>query len=101
MIEIRFVWLIESDGSRKFLNILCPQIPKFGYPTSEFYVKSYRYIELYQNMHYSVLSHSAVWKSTIKSDHDFRGKINIFSVKSTFLLKKLISRKIFERDRVF
>ena len=55
MIELRFVWLIESDGSRKFL---CPQIPNFGYPTSEFYVKSYRYIELYQNMHYSVLSRS-------------------------------------------
>ena len=31
-----------------------------------------------------------VWKSTIKSDHDFSGKINTFSVKSTFLLKKLL-----------
>jgi len=28
-----------------------------------------------------------VWKSTIKCDHYFYGKINIFSVKSTFLLK--------------
>ena len=30
------------------------------------------------------------WKSTIKLDHEFYGKINIFSVKSTFLLKKLL-----------
>ena len=30
-------------------------------------------------------------KSTIKRDHDFYGKINIFSVKSTFLPKKLLN----------
>ena len=34
---------------------------------------------------FSILSHR-----TIKSDHDFCGKINIFPVKSTFLLKKLL-----------
>ena len=34
-----------------------------------------------------------VWKkSPLKRDHDFYGVINIFSVKSTFLPKKLISR---------
>ena len=33
---------------------------------------------------------STVWKSTIKCDHDFCVKINIFSVKSTFLLRKLL-----------
>ena len=31
-----------------------------------------------------------VWKTTIKCDHYFYGKINIFSVKSTLLLKKLL-----------
>ena len=31
-----------------------------------------------------------VWKSSIKRDHDFYGKINIFSVKSTFLPKTLL-----------
>ena len=30
-----------------------------------------------------------VWKNTIKRDHDFYCKINNFSAKSTFLLKKL------------
>ena len=48
--------------------------------------------------------YGTVWKSAIKSDHDFCGKINIFFVKSTLLdkevTKELISRKIFERDRV-
>ena len=38
---------------------------------------------------------------TLKRDHDFNGKSNIFPVKSTFLLKKLlISRNFFERDRI-
>ena len=31
--------------------------------------------------------HSTAWKNTTKSDHNFYRKINIFSVKSTFLLK--------------
>ena len=34
--------------------------------------------------------HTVVWKSTIKRDHTFHRKINIFSVKLTFLLKKLL-----------
>ena len=32
-----------------------------------------------------------VWKSAIKSHHDFCGKMNSFSVKSTFLLNKLLN----------
>ena len=35
-------------------------------------------------------AHSAVWKSCQKHDHYFCGKIIIFSVKSTFLLKNLL-----------
>ena len=31
-----------------------------------------------------------LWKNTTKSDHNFCGKINIFSVKSTFLPKKIL-----------
>ena len=45
-----------------------------------------------------------VWKTAIKSDHDFCAKINIFSVKSTLLLKAVLEcwfDGIFERDRVF
>ena len=38
-----------------------------------------------------------VWKSAIKRDHDFYGKINIFSVKSTFLLKKLLNSWFHEK----
>ena len=46
----------------------------------------------------NIFVHTAVWKSTIKHDHDFFGKINqqhLFrSVKSTKeITKKLISRK--------
>ena len=46
-----------------------------------------------KNFSCNQLMHSAVftvWKSAIKSDHHFCAKINIFSVKSTFLLKKLL-----------
>ena len=31
-----------------------------------------------------------VWKNAMKCDHDFCAKINIFSVKSSFLIKKLL-----------
>ena len=37
-----------------------------------------------------LISHSTVWKSRQKHDHHFYGKIAIFSVKSTVLLKKLL-----------
>ena len=36
------------------------------------------------------IHHSAVWKSCQKRVHCFSGKINISSIKSTFLLKKLL-----------
>ena len=46
-----------------------------------------------------------MWKSTIKRDHNFYGKIDTFSVKLTFLLKKLLKSWFHEifflRDRVF
>ena len=37
-----------------------------------------------------------VWKSTIKHDQCFYGKINIFSVKSTVLLKKSLTNRFDE-----
>ena len=38
----------------------------------------------------SVIQYHSLEKCTIKRDHDFYGKINIFSVKATYLLKKLL-----------
>ena len=43
-------------------------------------------IQLSQNLLKSAVT--TVWKSTIQLDHDFYGKMNIFSVKSTFSPKK-------------
>ena len=39
--------------------------------------------------HQNKSKHLTVWKSHQKPNHHFYGKINIFSVKSTFSLKKL------------
>ena len=63
-------------------------------------------VEISRFFWFTVTFFSTVWKSAIKRDHDFYGKINIFSVKSTFLLnkevaKELISRKMFECDFVY
>ena len=57
--------------------------------TFKFFSKTCLFQSQFTNF-FSLLSFCTVWKSTIKCDHDFYGKINIFSVKSTFLLKKLL-----------
>ena len=49
---------------------------------------------------------TVVWKSTITRDHDFYGKMNIFSVKSTCMFTKEVSKELIWRifllrDRVF
>ena len=55
-----------------------------------FFHTSFHFLDfLYVHIGYSNFIFS-VWKSTMKRNYNFSGKINIFSVKSTFLLKSWI-----------
>ena len=62
----------------------------------EFYVNQLQktlfnlFSRIFREIKFKKSCKSTVWKSAIKSDHDFCAKINIFSVKSTLLLKKLL-----------
>ena len=77
-----------------------------NFPSKQcFYSRSYwrfDFTEILQNIH-SV----HVWKSVVKRDYDFCAKINIFQSNQRFYYywsvttKELISRKSFERYRVF
>ena len=53
----------------------------------------------------NIFVHTAVWKSTIKHDHDFCGKINIVFRQSNIFTKEdnkeLISRNIFSGEKDF